>query len=218
VGTAAASIVPALPEPALRIATAMGLDVLPAVQRLGGNVGAYGRMWRNFLQDLGPLRSRVEGQLAQGHWAEAAAEFHTLKGLAGMLGQTALVALCRQAVAELVRADQTPPAQAWLQPLFQLIGRLDELGPGLVDTLLAQPPGQTGQPLDDVAQVCEALSALSLLLEASDMKAVDAFEPLRSSPLLMNQGLFAELCVSMDRLDFDRAGRLVSDLMKAVNT
>jgi HPt (histidine-containing phosphotransfer) domain-containing protein len=215
--TTAASTLPALPLPALRIAEDMGVDAQPAVNRLGGNVGTYGRMWRNFLQDLGPLRGRLDTQLAQAQWAEAAAEVHTLKGLAGMLGQSALVGLCRQAEAELQQANQSPPTRAWLEPLGQLIGQLDELGPGFVDALVLQTADQAGQSLNDVTQVCDALGALTLLLAASDMKAMDAFEPLRSSPVLRDQALFAKLCDAMDRLEFERAGQLVSDLMRALN-
>ena len=213
----AASTLLDLPLPAMRIAEAMGVDAQPAVNRLGGNVGTYGRMWRNFLQDLGPMRGRLDTQLAQAQWAEAAAEVHTLKGLAGMLGQAALAGLCRQAEAELQQANQNPPAQAWLVPLRGLISQLADLGPGFVDALVPQTADQAGQSLNDVTQVCDALGALTLLLAASDMKAMDAFEPLRSSPVLRDEALFSELCVAMDRLDFERAGRLVSDLMRALN-
>jgi HPt (histidine-containing phosphotransfer) domain-containing protein len=215
--TTAASTLPDLPLPALRIAEAMGVDAQPAVSRLGGNVGTYGRMWRNFLQDLGPLRGRLDTQLAQSQWAEAAAEVHTLKGLAGMLGQAALVGLCRQAEAELNQVNQSPPTQAWLEPLRGLIGQLEELGPGFVDALVPRTTDQAGQLFNNVTQVCEALGALTVLLAASDMKAMDALEPLRSSPVLRDEAHFAELCVAMDRLDFERAGRLVSDLMRVLN-
>ena len=98
-----------------------------------------------------------------------------------------------------------------------LIGQLGDLGPGFVDALVPQTADLAGQSLNNVTQVCDALGALTLLLAASDMKAMDAFEPLRSSPVLRDEALFSELCVAMDRLDFERAGRLVSDLMRALN-
>jgi hypothetical protein len=33
----------------------------------------------------------------------------------------------------------------------------------------------------------------------------------------MEQAMFGEVCGAMDRLDFERAGRLVSDLMRILN-
>jgi signal transduction histidine kinase/CheY-like chemotaxis protein/HPt (histidine-containing phosphotransfer) domain-containing protein len=208
---------PELPEQALEIAQELGVQALPAVMRLGGNVGTYARMWSNFLQDLAPTWGRLEQQMARAQWSEAAAEMHMLKGLAGMLGHTALADLCRLAETGLQPAASPSPTRDWYAPMGQIVGLLSERGDSLVQVLVPQGAEGGAMSLMGVAEVSDALGALSLLLAASDMKAVDAFEPLRSSPVLMEQAMFGEVCGAMDRLDFERAGRLVSDLMRILN-
>ena len=208
---------PELPEQALQIAQELGVQALPAVMRLGGNVGTYARMWSNFLQDLSPTWGRLEQQMAQAQWVEAAAEMHTLKGLAGMLGHTALADLCRLAEAELQPAASPSPTRAWYAPMGQIVSLLSERGDSLVEALIPLVSEGGAPALMDVAEVSDALGALSLLLTASDMKAVDAFEPLRASPVLQEQAMFGDLCGAMDRLDFERAGQFVSDLMRNLN-
>ena len=90
------------------------------------------------------------------------------------------------------------------------------------DALLALLRGPGGPASEastlTVQELSNALGAMALLLQASDMKALDAFDQLRTDTLLTSQALFPELQTAVDRLEFDRASGLVADLMKALNS
>ena len=209
---------PGLPEETVRILQTMGIEAGAAVQRLGGNTGAYTRMWGNFLADLQPLLDRLEDQLAQDRWDEVARDLHTLKGLAGMLGVGELLTLCQQAEHAVTSGQADAPASDWAVSLKQCAVRLLSEGDALL-ALLRGPGGPASEASTlTVQELSNALGAMALLLQASDMKALDAFDQLRTDTLLTSQALFPELQTAVDRLEFDRASGLVADLMKALNS
>jgi len=206
-----------LPGAVLQMAASMGVDLQPALQRLGGHLGTYTRMWRNFSADLPPLLDRLASHCAASRWSDAAQEIHTLKGLAGMLGIPEVIQHCQQAERELpsLGSDAAvlkawPPLRAWADA-FLPVG----------DTLLAaletaDSSHAAAVPALSQEQRLEDLGALASLLQASDMKALDAFEPLRRDPQLSRHPSWPELQQALDRLEFEEAALLVAEVMKGL--
>ena len=209
---------PDLPEESVGVLRTMGIEAGLAVRRLGGNIGAYTRMWSNFLADLPPLLDRLRDQMGQARWDEVGRELHTLKGLAGMLGVSELLTLCQQAEHAVTSGPADSPDLTWAASLEQCAVGLLSQGDALLAVLRgAGGPASPASTLT-VQELSNALGALALLLQASDMKALDAFDRLRPDTLLASQALFPELQTAVDRLEFDRASGLVADLMKALNS
>ncbi|RJP71644.1 MAG: response regulator, partial [Comamonadaceae bacterium] len=115
----------ALPPAALRAAREEGVDLVPAVQRLGGSHKAYTRFLERFIDDHAHQLALLEAALAEHDLKSGARVAHTLKGLAATLGIPALVERCFQAEKALAAARDSadsarPPVQALLD--FPLAG------------------------------------------------------------------------------------------------
>ena len=206
-----------LPGAALQMAVSMGVDLQTALQRLGGHLGTYTRMWRNFSADLPPLLDRLASHCAASRWSDAAQEIHTLKGLAGMLGIPEVIQHCQQAERELpsLGSDAAvlkawPPLRAWADAFLPVGGTL------LAALEAADSSHAAAVPALSQEQRLEDLGALASLLQASDMKALDAFEPLRRDPQLSQHPSWPELQQALDRLEFEEAARLVAEVMKGL--
>jgi len=97
----------ASPVQALRVE---GLDVGPAVAKLGGDVSLYRQVLARFAESNAGFASQLAGCRAQGRQTEALRLVHTLKGLAGTIGATALRDCAMAYEHALAGGD---PAAAW---------------------------------------------------------------------------------------------------------
>ena len=217
-GTRPAPVSP-LPAATLQMASTLGVEVDAALQRLGGHLGTYTRMWRNFTGDLPQLLDRLSTQCAASRWSEAGQEIHTLKGLAGMLGIPEVIQHCQQAEKELSSLGSGAAGLAWWPPLRAWADALLPAAGSFLAALEAADPSRAAAavPLSQVQRL-EDLDALDALLKASDMKALDAFEPLRRDPQLSQHPAWPELQQAIDRLEFDEATRLVGDVMEGLRS
>ncbi len=73
------------------------VDLQSAVQRLGGDLGFYRRLYPSIQADAAAMLTCLEQLVARGERQEAGRLFHTLKGLAGTLGATRLAGAAAQA-------------------------------------------------------------------------------------------------------------------------
>jgi two-component system, sensor histidine kinase and response regulator len=64
----------------------VGLDMHAGLRHAGGKVSFYSQLLQRFARDFAGFATTVESMLVAGHWADAAREVHTFKGLAGSLG------------------------------------------------------------------------------------------------------------------------------------
>ena len=194
-----------LPGDLLEEAEVGGIDMEAAIRRLGGNAPVYGRMLRSFLKDLPGMLTSLDAHVADAAWADAAMMTHTLKGLTGMLGARDL---CASAATANWAFESVAPAELSTDVVRSLKVAAENfaraavpLVPALVESGAASGSQQRW------------LREMLVLLQASDMRAVDVFEQLRASP----QGLEAlgveALETAMDALDFDRAAAACRDLL-----
>jgi HPt (histidine-containing phosphotransfer) domain-containing protein len=76
--------------PAPIAAAASHVDLANAVRRLGGDINFYRRLYPSVKADTESMLARLGPLIAGGQRDEAGRLFHTIKGLAGTLGATAL--------------------------------------------------------------------------------------------------------------------------------
>jgi PAS domain S-box-containing protein len=222
-GTPAATQPRALPAAVQAAASAAGVELAPALQRMGGKAGVYARMLRSTLQDFDRLAHTLQQPMADGDVAEAARTLHTLKGLAATLGITALAQAA--AAAETRVSAGLPAARAMptcaavgaalaasLPALAELTGRLREAE---ADLDLATP-ATTATPSgpQDSAALHQRLTELAALLEQSDMRATELTPALRPLAGKRLGPLWDQLDDAVGALDFDGASSLCRQLLQ----
>jgi len=192
------------------------VDLPAALQRLGGKQDVYKRMLATFVKDLLAMPAQLQAHAAQAQVLEAKRLLHTLKGLAATLGAQALSAHAALAEKSLLAAQDAAlalpaiAAQA-TEAILQAAPSLEQLLGALSHTLdQATPPG-FGAPVD-IAAWRAALQNLVMLLERSDMEAMNAMAELEQSFPDTTGAEWEGLQAAMADMDFERAlvhGRLL---------
>jgi CheY-like chemotaxis protein len=208
-----------LPAELMQAAMAAGVDLVAALQRMGGKKAVFTRLLRHGLPDFEALPDRLHRQLASGETQAAGRSLHTLKGVAATLGATAVAA--HAGAAELALADAHTPAlrssqadaahtamaalQAALPPMRTLLALLE------ADAATDRPAGVLA--LEDPAALHAALASLCTLLQNFDMGATEWVGRLRlqASPVWETQLQVLEDAVGA--LDFERATPLCEQLL-----
>jgi len=206
-GHVAKPAIPALPDAILETARACAIDLVAAVDRLGGRADVWARTAQSFELQLDALPNEFMDLLARAQWRDASRLMHTLKGVAGMLGATALAASA--SLAEKALDEALPKAVA--------IALLQEQLPGLMETTrndftkllqqyqsLAVPPSDRAA-VRDPARLLEQLAALEILLSDSDMAATDRFAELQDAHDEHWARDLEPLGAAVATLDFERA-------------
>eukprot|EP01041_Mallomonas_annulata_P017059 gene17059-35338_t len=95
-----------LPADAIALARMHHIDLNAALHRMGGSTKAYARFLARFVDDHPRQLAELKASVAAGDFKAGARVAHTLKGLAGTLGITALVDLGFRAEKALAAARQ----------------------------------------------------------------------------------------------------------------
>ncbi|WP_349569142.1 response regulator [Azotobacter salinestris] len=179
-----------------------GLEQAEALRRLGGNQALLRRLLARFAASQGDTAARLGAALATGDREEALRIAHTLKGLAGNIGATALAARAA-ALEQCFRQEQEPPAEA-LDDLGQALGSLCEA------IAAALPAGEAAPAPDaepvDLSGLSEALQTLEALLRDDDAGAAAQLRALSARLTALGLGVQAgELQALIARYDFEAA-------------
>jgi PAS domain S-box-containing protein len=185
------------------------VDVVAALNRLGGNKGLYLRTLRSFLQDSTPLPRQLAEYLRASLFDDAAGLLHTLKGLAATIGATPL----SQLAARMELTLQEDRASLATSDALRELGRSLATTRNALQQIIDQLEPNTGQALAlgtsapapaQPWRLTEELRGLVALLRDSDMSALPALEHMKSS-----HGAFTNQLGTLDDamavLDFDRA-------------
>jgi len=213
-------------------AGAAGVDLAPALQRMGGKQAVYARMLRSALHDFGTLAQALQKPLVDAELADTARSLHTLKGLAATLGITALAAAAGSAEKLLSAGSGTgltaheamPTCAAVGATLCALLPALRILSAQLLEGVAAVAAGAaagatdaagaaTAGPDDDRAALHQRLAELAALLGQSDMRATELTPALRAQGNSRLGRRLAELDDAVSALDFERATPLCSELL-----
>jgi two-component system, sensor histidine kinase and response regulator len=160
----AASEVDELPE-------LSGLNTADGLRRVAGNKKLYRKLLRQFSQTEADAAQRIAVALAENDRALAERLAHTVKGVAGNIGATAV----QNAAAHLEKAIKGSAAEAEIEVWR---AALEECLAHLVQGLKPALDGAEGEPAQagDPEQVKAAVEQLSGYLAESDGAAIDYFE------------------------------------------
>jgi len=178
-----------------------GLDSASGLRRVIGKKNLYLTLLQKFGAEQRSAANDIRTALASDDWPAAERRVHTLKGLAGSIGMTAI----QNRATELEAAVRQRMAPMQIEPLLSALSQV--LTP-FVDALEAALPG-TGRPVaakaTDVAAVAAVCCRLMSLLSQDDLEANDLFN---ENTAILHQALgpwFAPLQAAVQNFDCDAA-------------
>jgi PAS domain S-box-containing protein len=205
-------------------ALAAGVDLDAALNRLGGNRPVYVRMLGRFVADLAAMPGQLQAQLDTGKTRDAVALLHTLKGLAGTLGASALAAAAADAEKHLSHPLTLAPAP---NVFAAMAHTMKQAAPGftrLLNALQSHRDGSVAAPSGalDARALSAALLHLNTLLRDADMAATDTMMNIQRQFGAASNELPGEPLTSLDAaiqaLDFERALGLSTQLIDALQS
>jgi two-component system sensor histidine kinase/response regulator len=192
-----------------------GIDIVGALNRLGGHHEVYQRMLRTFVRDLAAMPVELSTLAAHGEVVPVSRLLHTLKGLAGTLGAAALASEVAEAEKQLAAGPALAATTAIVQRVCDAIAAAGIGLSGLLEALQeAQAPQPDAQPVLDTQALLTALRAMATHLENADMSATDAMTQLQRQFGGRLGGQLQSLDEAVGMLDFERALRLCNELIE----
>jgi signal transduction histidine kinase/CheY-like chemotaxis protein len=179
-----------------------GFALADALARLGNRRETYVMMLDLFRQDQRALRERLRQALQQDDLAGAARELHTLKGLAGTLGASALADFARNAEAGLKNGKDCATLPD------RLDAALDEtltVLEGVAALFVPAPATGPAEPPADIAQLCAALENLEALLADKNLRALDAHAALQKAYGAVLGARLTPIDTAIAQMDFTAA-------------
>ncbi|WP_290867011.1 response regulator [Aquabacterium sp.] len=196
----------------LALAGTQGLELERALHRLGGRLDVYLRLLDNFSRDLQAAPGQIQAWFAEGDVVALQQWSHTVKGLAGTLGDPRLAAAIGQAHAEALRLGdrllQPEAASAWALAVNEALTtagqRLRPLQAQLAADLQRSPQASPPPPADTLTLLRTATRLLHLL-DQSDMAATEVHKTLQATLGPEHRAVQTALQTAMDALDFGAA-------------
>ncbi|MBI5258572.1 MAG: response regulator, partial [Burkholderiales bacterium] len=231
----------ALPADALAWAGEQGIDLVAAVDRLGGRADIWSSSARGVAADLAAQAGTLQQLLAGGDLAAATRLAHTLKGVGATVGASALSASAA-ATERLLKAAAAaagagagvgagadgaapadapaaaPPAGALAAAVAALQARMHEAAAALArlgDWLAPAPPSQADAQRDAQA-LLRALPPLTALLRDQDMAATDLHAEIVQAHAAHWSAELRPLADAMAALDFPAGVRACEQLAQAL--
>ncbi|WP_457446218.1 response regulator [Roseateles sp. P5_E4] len=202
--------IPMRPAPPPPPVSAPLLEREAALQRLGGRAALYERLAKSFAQDAPAEMDTLRCHLQQQALADATRVLHTLRGLAGAVGATALaVSAGRQELA--LREGGSASAV----DLVGLQGLLDASLAMLSAAVVPGPPPPTAPAI--VSEPLEALRRLRQLLVERNMRSVAVCEELSTQHADAFGTELAQLSTAVAKLDFGKALKACDQLLDRLN-
>ncbi|HYD59469.1 MAG TPA: response regulator [Noviherbaspirillum sp.] len=177
------------------------IDTAGALNRLGGNAALLQRLLAQFAEEYGGQAERIEFLLAAGDRAAAKRAAHTLKGLAGNLGATALAKVAEE-LEKAIHAGQEDDL---------LIADFAAVCASTVAAIRAMVPVQGTDVPKSGASVDsrETVQQLSQYLSTGNADAVDYFSAHRGALLAVLGRQAAPVERAINNYDFETALELV---------
>ena len=217
---------------------AQRLDVAAAVQRLGGDAALYQRIARNYCADLSLQSARLAALSVSAASADVRAFLHTLKGTSATVGAVRLARLLAEAELQLKQTDTGVPSAGaqrvpdWVDTVCAEIRHTERALRAMLErTSLAaigdnQPASNaqeaatssisdTGSFVGSLQRWGPALRRLKVLLNASDMEAMELHTEMLNDARVAALPEWQPLHQAMNVLDFEQAQNAVHHLLTA---
>jgi PAS domain S-box-containing protein len=190
-------------------ASALGLDLVSALRRIGGKASIYLSMLGRFAADLPDLLAQASAACGLGQQAEVGRSLHTLKGLAATVGLAALAGQAGAAERRLAQPDMAPAEiRELLADLNERTGGLAASLAQLVDLLAAATAGPAPASLATAADresLARQMTTLCGLLADSDLRALEVHAQWASGAGALDPDRVKALGDALAGLDFPLA-------------
>lgn len=184
-----------------------GLELEAALQRLGGDNRLLCELLERVAEDYGEVATVIRAALSRKDLVLAQRLAHTVRGVAGSIGATAVQAAAATLEQHLRVGDM--PEETLVQALAKSLGQT------LASIALVRRAWTPSPHLDSPVrpELKRGLRELRVRLERQALSAIDLFQSLRQSLLESQPGLPVEpLGRYIEQLDFKTAGRLLREL------
>lgn len=189
------------------------VDTKKGLSLVAGNASLYMDLLRNFVSSQASAPSRIEHELSSGSAADAERIAHTLKGLAGNIGATAIQADANALETLLRKSADSAAIKIALQALRQsLDASLHEIMPALEADGRAKKSGATAVKASPARRE-EILAELARLIASGDTEALVLFKSVR--PELegtVNSAALESLGSALGAFDFRGAGQRLESM------
>ena len=188
-----------------------GIDTRAGIDRLGGNVGAYRKLLLKFAENQGTAIDQIREAVEAGDGDAAIRAAHTLKGVSGSIGATAV----QQAAAKLEAALKDAPNNL----PGDLLAETEEALTAILEPIRSMADAGTGstakQPGKLPADLGEQLQKLGNLIDEYDTEAGDELdrilEQVGGTALHDELGAIRSL---LEQYDFEGAGAALGPILE----
>lgn len=187
-----------------------GFNVPLALRQLGNNTKLYTKLLDQFQKSYRSAANDIAENVASGDFETAERSAHTIKGLAGSLGATALQEvsatlekLCREQTAG---ESFTIALAAFGKEINAAIASIC----GYLDGACA--PARADAPGMDAPQLAARLASLAAHIHDSDAKALMVFDEIRPQLAGRDDDATRRLAAAFEIFDFETAAEIVTSL------
>ena len=173
-----------------------GVDIEAGLANVAGNRKLYLELLHKFLHKHESFIAGIKEAFSTGTDEEAMRSIHTLKGMSGNLGMSALHNACKE-VEEALKTRPGPGLDQILRPLETNLEMLSQsLRAGLVN------PSENQRPVDP-AQISSMIDQLERCLRDNDPEALTIIKEIKVAEGYGKQ--FSEIEKVLEKYDFERA-------------
>ncbi len=198
----------------------VGIRVNEALARVRGNKELYEKLLSNFVVKNSAEFDRLSVLISESKFSEAVPIAHTLKGVCGNIGASALHTGIQELEGVLKKEDQSA-----LSRLKELIIERDKVVEGILD---AFPPDSVDSDANDEGSdehwdpektgiLVENLNAIAELLEQHDVEARDEFNKIKEDLTAAAPSFARKLGLMLDNFDFRGGRELVGEFITGFN-
>jgi PAS domain S-box-containing protein len=210
-----------LPSAVSQAAVLAGVNLEQALQFMAGQQELYERLLPMFLENLATIPEQLRTLMAQGDTKSASRVLHSLKGLAGQMGVTALALEAAKGEQQLAGNPSAEQAAAAVEQACSVIFKAGPSLLALQQAFLAQQVSADGVSevavgLDTSALIAN-LHSLAQYLSASDMQALACVTSLQAQFGPALGGRLGSLSDAVHELDFPQAQQLCVALIEVYN-
>ena len=188
-----------------------GFNVPLALRQLGNNIKLYDKLLDRFQSSYESAAADIAANVASGDYETAERSAHTIKGLAGSLGATALQetsARLEKICREQIKGGEFDEAlAAFGQELSAAVaGIRSHMGGGNA------APAPAAGPAVNTALLASQLATLAAHVDDSDAKALLLFDEMKSQLAAYDQNAAARIAASFEMFDFVTAAEVIASL------
>lgn len=186
-----------------------GFNVPLALRQLGNNMKLYTKLLDQFQKTYASAAQDIAESINAGDYETAERNAHTIKGLAGSLGATAL----QEISAKLEKVCREKIQGAEYEESLAAFGKeLDSAIAGIRSSMSSEAPAAQAAPAVSTSLLASQLAALAAHVDDSDAKALMLFDEIKPQLAAFDQNAAARIAASFELFDFAAAAAIIASL------